>query len=878
MAHINQTLPTALLPVEGLLDRERRSDRKKRKHGMYVALLMLALPPFALAQDKDAPAPAVGKIMDGYVVQQSVEFGGRITSVDGNEQMYDTLVNLHSGPRLFGQELSMRPMTRGKGPFDTLYLSSFGFGGDPNDMARLRVEKGKWYDFVGLYRRDQNYFNFDLFANPLNLNQGIGAALGATNFNPTTMPWYANSPHMQDTTRNMGDFNLTLFPQSAVRIRLGYARNDTQGTLDTTLESPIRTLLTEYDQWRSDRYQFGIDISAIQRTTISIDQFYEHDKVDLDYMDNNLSFTDSALSGAPIDIGVLFPPSGCTPTAANFPGFNAFVPTATCKNIGLFGFHRSGNVRTEIPTTQLSLRSNYFRKLDVTASGTYSSGHSDFLNYQEFANGLGDSGQKPSLLTGGSHTDRVSGNADLGLTYRIDRSWSVSDKFRWLDWRDPGDFAPTAYTCTATSAPGLTVAGAGCAPTASTVAVPNPTLYQTYIAERTFYNTAKLNWAPSRLFSAYLGYRYGQRELTGALQGESPILNSYYLVTNGKVAPLSTNPALPATLNVTTINEDTGLLGVVVRPNTEWRINGDLELLSADNAFTNIGPRHQQRVRLNTTYKVRPWASINGGVHIVETRNDFAENYNASVNPLNPNLFPTTEGVPAAYGHKDHWRYFTLGASLNPNRQFGFDFGWTYLDQLINSPTCVPIGAGTIVLPGTDVPGTPPALCNGFNAGGVPLDLAYQERTNSGYAILTVRPIHRVTLNAGYEITSTAGYNRWLLPGGADGSGLLMSFSDIYGNSPPLAGNPTSPCPAASTAVTGGCAFPGPFPDAPFSQALNWHKPTAGIAIDVAKNVTFKANYVYYDYHEKDTPGLPLVTLPRDFHANTGVVSLKYSF
>jgi hypothetical protein len=31
-------------------------------------------------------------------VQQSVEFGGRVASVSGNQQLYDTLVNLKSGP------------------------------------------------------------------------------------------------------------------------------------------------------------------------------------------------------------------------------------------------------------------------------------------------------------------------------------------------------------------------------------------------------------------------------------------------------------------------------------------------------------------------------------------------------------------------------------------------------------------------------------------------------------------------------------------------------------------------------------------------------------------------------------------------------------
>jgi hypothetical protein len=807
---------------------------------------------------QDDPSATAGSVWGGYDVRQSVEFGGRIAEVDGNSQLYSTLVNLKSGPRLLGQELSMRPMTRGGGIFDTLYLNSFGFGGDPNDMARLRVEKSKWYNFVVLYRRDENFFDFNLFANPLNLNQGIGAALKtppnpafpATSatpwlFDPTTMPWYTNSPHLQDTTRNMGDFNLTLFPQSPIRIRLGYARNDNQGRLDTTLEGPIQTLMSEYSHSRSDRYQFGIDLRVMKRTTLSFDQFFEHDKVDPNFRDNNLSFT--LTDGTPIDVGISFPSRGCTPGAGvTFPGNNIFVPTGTCN--GLLSFSRSGRVRTDLPTSQLSLQSNYFRKLDITASGTYSSGHSDFSNYQENINSL----VSPSQITGSSHTDRVSGNADLGFTYHFTNRWNFSDKFRWLNWRNPGANDQTTATLTTST----------------------PTLYQTYIGEQTYYNTAKLGWASSRL-GAYLGYRYGRRELTGDPSGDSPTLNSYYLVTNGvEDAPRTT----------TKINENTALGGINFRPIPDWRINADIELLSADNAFTNIGPIHQQRVRLNTSYRMNRWSSINGGVHFIESRNNLSTAVNAS-NPAglatpNPNLFPTTGGVPAAYGHKDHWRYYTLGASLHPDRYIAFDFGWTYLDQLINSATCVPVAvSGATKATVLSFPAA--GLCNGGpagNAGGLPLIQDYQERTNTGYFTLIIRPVHRVALNVGYELTSTAGHNRWLLPGGVDGSGVLQMLSDIYGNSPPLAGNATSPCPSASTAVTGGCAFPGPFPDAPLSQALNWHKPTAGIAIDVCKNVTFKGQYAFYDYNEKENPGLPLATLPRNFHANTGTLSLKYAF
>jgi opacity protein-like surface antigen len=859
----------------------------KKRHLIALAILALLVPSLAMGQNKaaaqaqtdDNDSASNGQVWGNYTVRQTIEFGGRIADNNGNQQMYDTLVNLKSGPRLLGQELSMRSNNHDGSLFDNLYLSSFGLGGDPNDMIRLRVEKNKWYNFVGLYRRDENFFDYNLFGNPLNLNQGIGVSLNSAlpnAFNPTTMPWYANSPHLQDTVRHMGDFNLTLFPQSAIRFRLGYAHNNNAGTIDTTLESP-RTILTEYSQSNSDRYTFGVDVRPFKRTTFSFDEIYEHDKIDPNYTDGNLSFTVGPNGvpayagvpvGTPIDLGLFLPPSGCTTTnglassaTTTFPGGNVFVPNSKC-SIGLLGYNRSGQVRTSIPTSQLSVVSNYFRKLDITASGSYSSGDSNFLNYSEFSNGF----PTTSLTTGSTTTDRVSGNADLGLTYHISKTWSVSDKFRWIDWRDPGNALFAASGCSALAVPGLTAATAGCTLT------PTATGYVTYIGERTYNNTAKLNWVPSRRISAYLGYRYERRELTGALQGSSPTLNSYFLETNGVVAPLSTNSALPASLNVTKINEQTALGGVILRPTEKWRINADTELMYADNAFTNIAPRHQQRVRVNTTYKVNRWASVTGGVHLVETRNDFAESVNATVNPANPNLFPTTGAstVPGAYGHQDHWRYYTLGANLNPNRRLGFDFGYTYLDQSITSATCMPSTGPTVQ--------ATPALCNGFQSGGLPLILNYQERTNSAFANLTVRPMPRVALSLGYDITSTAGQNNWTLPGGSNGTGILQMVSDIYGNSPPLAGNPLTPCPAASTAVTAGCAFAGPFPDAPFSQGLNYTKVTAGIAVNLAKGVMFKGSYAYYDYDEKDTVGLPLVTLPQNFHANTGTVSLRYTF
>lgn len=895
-----------------------------RMQVMFLALVMM-FPAFLQAQGADQDQE--GRTWGNYRVHQSFEFGGRITDTTGNDQMYATLVNLRSGPRLLSQDLTMDSTSHQGVLFDRLYLSSFGFGGDPEDVARLRIEKYKWYNFTGLYRRDQNVFDYNLFANPLNLNgTGISPLVGTATcgagcvnaVNPQAFPWFNNSPHLQNTTRNMGDFSLTLLPQSTFSFRLGYARNNTNGTVDNTLENPLRTILTQDTQWRSDRYQFGVDVKILPRTTISGDAFFEHDKNDIGWLDNNLLFLLGNSTGPRIDPGILLPPlaGGTNCAGAGTPSIGpggVFIINSGCNGILLAtgpggAYFRRGNVRTDIPTGQVSLISNYFRKLDITAAGSYSSATSDFLNFTEFSQG---GGQAPSfnptnsftfLTTGAPRAQRISSSADLGLTYHITKSWSVSDKFRWYDWRQSGAINTGQFNCFLPA--GTALASATGFPAGPITLIPfqapcNSTLLgltglttsgvvpagrnyellsldSTVIGERSYFNTFRINWQPSRRFGAYVGYRYGRRELKNAL----PFSQAITFVTDG-TATVPTTPTIgtPATesVDVDKINQHMGLIGMVVRPVDSWRINADVELLNSDNAFTNISPRHQQRVRTYTTFKVKPWATINGGVHFVETRNDFAPT--TTVTGTDTPLFPTNVTLQP-YGHKDHWRWYTAGVTLTPNSKFTFDFGWTLLDQQINSDTCMPV-SGTGVF--TGIVTAPAACANGSTARD--LVLSYQEETNTVFVNTSYQLVKRVTLLLGYEGTADNGSISWLR---ADNGRQLLVVGDVFGNSPPLAGsNPTNlPCPLPFPTVSAGppptCAFPGPFAPQPLGpQAMNWHKASAGLNVVLTKNIMFKGLWSYYDYNAKDTsPLLSLLTTvaSRDFHAHVGTVSLRYSF
>src|SRR5579859_203162 len=94
-------------------------------------------------------------------------------------------------------------------------------------------KKGTLYNFQGSFRRDKNFFDYNLLANPLN----------PSNSNPNVP--IPVSPHLFETTRNMTDFNLNLFDQAPVRLRLGYGRYNNDGTAFSSTHQGTEGLLLQ---------------------------------------------------------------------------------------------------------------------------------------------------------------------------------------------------------------------------------------------------------------------------------------------------------------------------------------------------------------------------------------------------------------------------------------------------------------------------------------------------------------------------------------------------------------------------------------------------------------------------------------------------------
>ena len=277
---------------------------------ILLAAAFLAVPSTLRAQvtqpTTPPPSPAVvtdseseGKTVGVYNVKQSAEFGGRIVDFSGSTAVWNTFVNQQSGPRLMNYDLQMIAPNNNGFLFDRLSTSSFGYGGDANDVSVLRMSKEKWYDFHASFRRDRNDWDYNLLANPLNPSTS-NPAIAVT-----------DSPHRFQTVRRIGSYNLTLAPTKPVTVRLGFSKNTSEGPSFSTFHGPTENLI--FQNWRNDlrTYQVGVDVKLIPRTTISYDQYIAHHKGDTKW--NDAAFAFQLSNGALVDLGVPFN------TAANQP-------------------------------------------------------------------------------------------------------------------------------------------------------------------------------------------------------------------------------------------------------------------------------------------------------------------------------------------------------------------------------------------------------------------------------------------------------------------------------------------------------------------------------------------------------------------------------
>ena len=631
----------------------------------------------------------------GYVIHQSVEIGYRESDVTGSDQMYNSLVDLRTGPRFLDQSLSMQSQTHDGLLFDNLFINSFGWGGDPNNGLRARVDKNKWYDFRANFRRDQTDFDYNLLANPLNP--------------PTSRPSIpaTSSPHAFATRRRMSDFDLTLLPQSKIDFRLGYSRNNMTGPSYSSVHEGTDALL--YQAWNTtlNSYRFGADVKPLPRTVISYDQFLDYYKGDTTWQ--LARFAQALLPGTPgmVELGLPIDTANKTPCAVNQPATSLIDSTGTLTNTACnayFSYNRANRIRTSTPTERLSLHSTYFQRLELTASYAYSSADMNAPLGELFNGLIQRSSIRQETVTGPGQATRISNVADFSATLHLSEHVRLVNTFRFWSYRIPERFNSTEsdLTCTDTTTCSLLT------PLSATTQSATNTADQLSFNQSWKRNQLDLVWDGSKLFGARIGFRYGDK-----------VFHQILDFTTGDEDRI-------------VVHEYTPLLALWARPAPGLRFNFDWEHTNNDDAIVRIGSRKEARYRIQSNYTPRPWAVFGASINLWE-----ASNGNALTD------------------YRGHNRNYGFTADLTPRERFGFDFAYNYNDTMQNAFIC--FNDSDTSLPVVANAGS--CTANGYNDTKNPLltNGRYTNSTHYGMASVTFKPHARITTQVGYSITSVGG-------------------------------------------------------------------------------------------------------------------------
>ena len=334
----------------------------------------------------------------------------------------------------------------------------------PTTFPGCTSTRTKWYDFHLLFRRDKNFWDYNLLANPLNpaAVNPLGSQTSGCIVSPPAaahpgLPGYcsnpsmalANSAHSLDLVRRMQDYDLTLLPQSRVRFRLGYSHDRDEGPGFFTTDSGTVPDFPENFSYTTNAYRAGVDFRLLPRTTISYDQFLNYFKQDNAVLETPAAAPQNygykLANGTPVDLGVVWStqtPAEALPCAAPIASAATTPPTANANCNGFLSYSQVGQPRNSMPTERLRFQSNYFQKFEMTGAVGYSSSDNSIPDFNEILNGFVTRSATRESTTGGPATaKRVSVNADWSGVYAVTDKLRIEDSFRYDNWRIPGMWA-----------------------------------------------------------------------------------------------------------------------------------------------------------------------------------------------------------------------------------------------------------------------------------------------------------------------------------------------------------------------------------------------------------------------------------------------------
>ena len=835
---------------------EQLSHAAKPRLAKCIGTAILLLTAGVAAAQTQPPAEAV---QDGYTVHQTADLGGHMVGLSGSGAMYDTLVNIQSGPRVLGETFTMHAVEGTKHPLlDSLSAFSSGFGGDPNNFAKLDFSKGKLYEFSGMFRRDRQYSDYDLLANPD--NSGLTVPYGVVNTVPTaaalTWPQNNDSPVMFNTVRRMTDTNLTVLPLSKVSFRAGYSQNIFQGP---TL-SPARSvgkydsLAMEVQRNSTDDFTGAIDWKPVQHTKLTFEEQVDHYKADSYFTLNPNGFLVQEADGTPVSLGdwdALASPysisacntasmgsaysgSGSTLTYTIFsaPQTPGGLPIVNPACDVITSYLRSQPTRSITPTEMLRLQSSSIRNIAMNGDIRFTMADTNLPNYYENWTGL-DGTIRSATFTGNAQAKRQVLGIDYGLTWQATKTFALSEQIDFSNAHQPGiSNISTGVTQNTLTNPNETINYSGALVSGAAYSItgnPNGTPLPAYFGQSFLTNNVTGSWDATPRATVALTYRVSQHVIAQGFPHNVKLVSG----SSGTV----------------TINENGAIFNAALRPTNHWDLNGTIEAFYDDNVFTPMGARQTRHYRIHTLYRPKPWATLSGAFNDLERHNN-----------TNNTDTPPADGP---LQHVDHSRTVGLGAVLAPNERYGFDFNYSYSDVYISTNACYLNGA-TAALPGaaSTTSAGAPNLCPNLLTDWGPVKDFMDAPTQYASFGVTYSPNKVLRSGLGYRISAVSG-NQF--------------FSDAQ-------------------QVNG-------------SLQSAYQSPYLNVAWTVHPGLVWRADYNFYGYGEGGPSGAPFcststlttstvvpcnsstltgptgltepssgLSAPRNFHANNVTLSMHYEF
>lgn len=519
----------------------------------------LALARAAVRNPEEKPAPPeTGRIMGDYSIRSSLEVGYRFVDVRGNSDLYRSEVDVRRGLRVLGFSLDARSISGQSHFFDFLRADVSNAGGDQSQSFSVRADKTRFYKFDASVRRF-DYFRF--------------------------LPAFALGEHNYDLSLETSDYNLKLFPQRRVRINLGYARSRAKGPDTTTYDYQRNEFpLDGAARWATNDYRVGTDIILTRNWEFFFEEMFRR------YNDDTNYFQDVAVN------------HGNEPTSRSLLTF----------------FNRDNPTRMRGYITRGSLAGAITPRAHLVLRGFYGSETLDITQY-ELTSGVNASGNQiisGNIITTG-HAHRPSADADVLFTYDINEQFSISNSFRYTNFRiDGGLDALTASLLelrNGTLQPSTTI-----------------TLDSSFTGLASTWNTLDVTYTRSRKFSMNAGWRTTHRnvKLFGATE-------------EGNVQ--------------STQNTNTLIAGARYRPEDRLSLFFDFEKGSTDNPFVRVTPLDYRRERVRVNFQATSKLSFEG---------TFADNHRTNPTPFVQN--------------NSSYRSFSASAFWQPNGRVwltgGYDF------------------------------------------------------------------------------------------------------------------------------------------------------------------------------------------------------------